>query len=224
MTPPKNLNADRIKRIESDLDNVHGSQEKTKCEIKKLAKISGNNSRPKSPAISYASVLGSTACDTPTQNSSVFHDAAEKKSPNALSKNIGNNLKSIQKELDKSDTDLDTRYIKSPPCAPTDKTQVNSPRSSNDIQIERSPDRGINSFTKTQQFPSGASGEKTQVNSSRSADSIQSERTHDRDTRSKDNPKELCRSVKYKGDSCVITVDEKSSNQPEKDIFLGGFL
>lgn len=39
--------------------------------------------------------------------------------------------------------------------------------------------------------------------------------------RSKDNPKELCRSVKYKGDSCVITVDEKSSNQPEKDIFLG---
>lgn len=215
------LNADRIKRIESDLENVHGSQEKTQCEIKKLAKISGNNSRPKSPAKSYASVLGSTACDTPTQNSSVDHDAAEKKSPNALSKNIGHNLKSIRKELDKSDTDLDTRYIKSPPCAPTDKTQVNSTRSSNDIQIERSPDRGIKSFTKTQQFPSGASGEKTQVNSSRSADSIQSERTHDRDTRSKDNPKELCRSVKYKGDSCVITVDEKSSNQPEKDIFLG---
>uniref|UniRef100_A0A8W8LUB3 WSC domain-containing protein n=1 Tax=Magallana gigas TaxID=29159 RepID=A0A8W8LUB3_MAGGI len=121
-------------------------------------------SMAKNSAKSYASVLGSTACDTPTQNSSVFHDAAEKKSPNALSKNIGQNLKSIRKELDKSDTDLNTRYIKSPPCAPTDKTQGH--------QI-------------------------------------------------KSQPKELCRSVKYKGDSCVITVDEKSSNQPEKDIFLG---
>lgn len=51
------LNADRIKRIESDIENVHGSQEKSEWEIKKLAKISENNSKQKSPAKSYASVL-----------------------------------------------------------------------------------------------------------------------------------------------------------------------
>ena len=121
------LNGDRVKRIESDIENIHQQNDKVIGDVKNLlnkmhAHVNANKRTRKDQTITRTRM--NTSSDTPQQNAKM--DTGPRSPSNTISDDIAKNLSLIRKETN-TKNDTESIFIESsmsPSRAPRGKNQV----------------------------------------------------------------------------------------------------